>query len=81
MWIGHYFKGISYVPLRLCNFEVSQSMRTDFNLQGNVFREFCSDNSGNIWIGTEDSGLNCFSPSTNTYINYSPMQPDGEYLL
>ncbi len=76
MWIGHYFKGISYVPLRLCNFEVSQSMRTDFNLQGNVFREFCSDNSGNIWIGTEDSGLNCFSPSTNTYINYSPMQPD-----
>lgn len=74
IWVGHYFKGLSYSPTRVCNFEVTQSQRTDANMKGNVVREFCKDSNGNIWIGTEDSGLNCFNTKTRHFTNFSPSQ-------
>ena len=39
-----------------------------FSLKGKAVREICQDTIGNIWIGTEDAGLNCFNPETKTMI-------------
>src|SRR5690606_32885531 len=34
--------------------------------------ENCADSSGNLWIGTEDAGLNKMDPSTGQITNYQP---------
>ena len=35
-------------------------------------REFCQDNQGILWIGTEDGGLNRFNPKTKTFSFFMP---------
>ena len=71
MWIGHYFKGLSYQPKRLCEFNAFKSIKTDLNFKGDVVREFCRDNNNHLWIGTEDGGVNRYDLTTGTFLNFS----------
>lgn len=41
-------------------------------MQGKRVREFCQDNQGILWIGTEDGGLNRFNPKTKTFSFFTP---------
>ena len=41
-------------------------------MQGKRVREFCQDNKGILWIGTEDGGLNRFDPKTKTFSFFAP---------
>lgn len=75
MWIGHYSKGLSYAPVRICDFNLCVPLQTEHDMRGYIVREFCADPLGNVWIGTEDNGLNCYNPSHHTFINFSPTQP------
>lgn len=60
VWCGSYFRGLSYVPNALCNFKNYRPSKRYSGLEGTVVRELCKDNDGNLWIGTEDHGVNCF---------------------
>ena len=41
-------------------------------MRGKRVREFCQDNQGILWIGTEDGGLNRFNPKTKTFSFFTP---------
>ncbi|MGI6515850.1 MAG: ligand-binding sensor domain-containing protein [Fermentimonas caenicola] len=60
-------------------------------LKGKRVREFCNAPDGNIWIGTEDGGLNLFNPRNNSFLplpqplrtlynNIHTLFQDGNYL-
>jgi len=42
---------------------------------GNAVREICPDEYGNLWIGTEDNGINQYHLATGEIINYSYRNP------
>ena len=45
-------------------------------MKGEVIRDICTDMYGNIWVGTEDAGINCLEKKTGTFTNYQPV-PGG----
>ena len=63
MWIGSYFGGINYLPFPYTLFE-KYYPHGEFSFLGRRVREFCQDESGTIWIGTEDKGLFRMDPVT-----------------
>ncbi len=71
VWCGSYFRGLSYVPNSQCKFKNFKPGKKYSGLEGTVIREFCKDDDGNIWIATEDSGINCYNLTNNTFVNYS----------
>ena len=42
------------------------------SLSGNVVREIHEDRDGNLWIGTEDAGLNKFDTATRLFTHFQP---------
>jgi ligand-binding sensor domain-containing protein len=41
-------------------------------VSGSAVREICEDNDGNLWIGTEDAGLNKLNPTTGAFTQFKP---------
>ena len=41
-----------------------------FSLSSNRIKSFCADNSGNLWIGTENKGINFFEKETQRFWSY-----------
>ena len=41
-------------------------------LSGNVVREIHQDDNGNLWIGTEDAGLNKYDTATKIFTHFQP---------
>lgn len=64
VWIGSYFGGVDYYPRPYTYFEKYYPKDGPNSLHGKRVREFCRDNAGMLWIGTEDGGLNRFDPRT-----------------
>ncbi len=64
--------GVDYYPRSYTYFEKYYPKEGDNNLQGKRVREFCQDNKGILWIGTEDGGLNRFDPKTKTFSFFAP---------
>lgn len=71
VWCGSYFRGLSYVPNSQCKFNSFKPSKRYPGLKGTIVREFCKDDDGHLWIGTEDGGLNCFNIYDGTFTNYS----------
>lgn len=71
VWCGSYFRGLSYVPNSQCKFNSFKPSKKYPGLEGTVVREFCKDSGENLWIGTEDNGLNCYNISDGSFANYS----------
>lgn len=65
MWIGTYFGGINYLPPRK-NFFENYYPHSEMAQMGQRVREMCIDWQNNVWIGTEDKGLQLFDPSTKS---------------
>jgi len=73
IWVGSYFGGVDYYP-------ISTTVSILFYpFAGNnwVKRKTGSENfvpvqDGNLWIGTEDGGLNLFDPKTGSFLPLPP---------
>ena len=63
MWIGSYFGGVNYLPFPYTLFE-KYYPHGEVSFLGRRVREFCQDENGTIWIGTEDKGLFRMDPVT-----------------
>ena len=61
------FRSIDYYPTQYATFEKYYPIIGQNSLSGKVVREFCEDEDGNLWIGTEDGGLNKFNPKTKEF--------------
>lgn len=72
IWIGSYFGGVDYYPRPYTYFEKYYPKDLTGGLYGKRVREFCRDNSGTLWIGTEDGGLNQFNPRTKEFRFFAP---------
>ena len=68
IWTGSYFGGVDYYSRQYNNFELFYPVPTDNSISGSRVREFCTAPDGNIWIGTEDNGLNLFDPVTGQFL-------------
>ena len=75
MWIGTYAGGANYADLNQKNF-VHYSFKKDnpYYLNNNIVFCFCEDNNENLWIGTENGGLNHLNRKTGRF-NYYTHQP------
>ena len=63
MWIGSYFGGLNYLPYPYTLFE-KYYPHGGMSFLGRRVREFCQDDNGTIWIGTEDKGLFRMDPES-----------------
>ena len=68
LWAGTYFGGVNYAPRQAFSFE-KFIPRVDIanSLHGRRVRGFKEDGKGNIWIATEDGGLNRYDPQTKRF--------------
>lgn len=71
MWVGSFFGGVNYLPKEYVQFNVFIGGKTHPELLGNAIREIVPDNFGNLWLGTEDNGINKYNLSTKNITNYS----------
>lgn len=75
MWASSFFGGISYLPKEYTRFNHFIGGKTHPQLLGNAIREIVPDQYGNLWLGTEDNGINCYNPTTGQITNYSYSNP------
>lgn len=71
IWIGSYFGGVDYVPKPYSFFESFYPIAYKNSISGYRIREFVSDIQGNLWIATEDNGLNYYNIKTGTFTHIS----------
>ncbi|HZJ19045.1 MAG TPA: two-component regulator propeller domain-containing protein, partial [Pricia sp.] len=81
VWAGTYFGGINYHPKQYSPFKKFFPMSSQNSINGNAVREIRPDAFGNIWIGTEDGGLNKYNPKTGLFTNYTSKDKDKEGIL
>ena len=67
MWIGSYFGGVDYLPkqntaLLSCSPEQNRN-----SVGGSRIRAFAYDSDNNLWIGTEDNGLDMRSAANGEF--------------
>lgn len=64
--------GVNYFPKHLKPFQHFLTSNKPYAISGNAISEFCEDEKGNIWIGTEDGGLNYYNIETEKFTNFVP---------
>jgi ligand-binding sensor domain-containing protein/signal transduction histidine kinase/CheY-like chemotaxis protein/AraC-like DNA-binding protein len=76
IWIGTYAGGINYYsPFQ--PFEKYYAYPGKFVMQGNLVHDICTDRYGDLWIATEDAGVNKLNVKTGQYTNYQ-LQAEGK---
>ncbi len=70
MWIGSYFGGVNFCPVQQIQFS-KYYPRNGLEFMGRRVREMCQDESGIIWIGTEDRGLLRYQPDKDILSPYT----------
>lgn len=69
IWIGAYAGGINYYsPFQ--PFEKYYAYPGKFVMQGALVHDICTDRYDNLWIATEDAGVNKLDVKTGRYTNY-----------
>jgi len=76
MWVCSYFGGINYYPKQYTHFNKYFPKPGENSISGNAVREIQKDTYGNLWIGTEDAGLNKLNPKTGIFTNFGPSESD-----
>jgi signal transduction histidine kinase/ligand-binding sensor domain-containing protein/CheY-like chemotaxis protein/AraC-like DNA-binding protein len=67
IWIGTRSGGLSYLPKKSINFECYVPMSSEGSISARHLREMQEDSNANIWIASEDAGLNIFDPGKKTF--------------
>lgn len=77
IWAGTYFGGVNYYPTQYTPFRKYFPKTGENSLSGNVVREIHADRYNNLWIGTEDAGLNRLDPTTQRFTHFQPGNTAG----
>jgi signal transduction histidine kinase/ligand-binding sensor domain-containing protein/DNA-binding response OmpR family regulator len=67
IWIGTYLGGVNYLSKKGIDFEWYIPMSSSRSIGSRRIRELQEDAGGNIWIASEDAGLNIFNPQTKEF--------------
>lgn len=71
IWAGTYFGGVNYYPGQYNPFKKYFPKTGENSLGGYVVREIHQDDMGNLWIGTEDAGLDKLEPG-GRFVHFRP---------
>lgn len=71
----HLFRWNQLSAQRIYPFKYFIGGKTHPGMPGNAVREICPDQYGNLWLGTEDNGINRYSPATGEITNFSRTNP------
>lgn len=72
VWIGTYFGGVNYSPASSKNFKHYSPCTENAYFPGKVVGTMRQDNSGKLWVATDDAGVICFDIMTGEYRQYLP---------
>ncbi|MCD8291144.1 MAG: hybrid sensor histidine kinase/response regulator, partial [Prevotella sp.] len=72
VWLGTMFGGVNYLPHRNLSFENYVPNSSMNSLSTKRIREIVGDNRGNVYIGTEDNGVEILNLSTGKFSRLSP---------
>ena len=71
IWLGSYSGGINYyTPFQ--PFQKFYAYPNDNALEGDIVHDITTDQYDNLWIATEDAGLNKFDVHTGRYSHFKP---------
>lgn len=74
----NFFGGLNHYSKENARFEKYYPLLGTNSISGSAVREICSDNKGNLWIGTEDAGFNKFNLKTKKFTNYTSTGKKGD---
>lgn len=80
-WISSYFCGVHYVSPHQNDFSVYREDASPGTLRGNAVEEICEDSRGNLWIATENGGLNYLDRKTGRFIDYTAKSHSNLHAL
>lgn len=78
-WVTTYYGGVNYLPSTSFEDRFRAYSARLGGLRGNVVGRFFEDRQHRIWIATDDAGLDCFNPQTNSFISYPGKAAMGKY--
>ena len=78
-WIGTYFGGVNYLHKNNQIFKHWSHVPCLNSIHGKAISQMCEDDTGSLWIATEDMGLNRYDKATGQFIHYSPS--GGDYPI
>lgn len=70
LWTGTFYGGVTYVSTGAKEFAAYQTDERGNSVSGNIINRFCEDERGCIWIASDDGGLSCLNPQTDTFSHY-----------
>jgi ligand-binding sensor domain-containing protein len=71
IWVGTYSGGINYFSPSQ-PFQKYYAYPSENDLEGDIVHDITTDQYDNLWIATEDAGLNMLSAKTGKYTHYKP---------
>jgi ligand-binding sensor domain-containing protein len=70
-WIGTFYGGVNYYTAKYNKFhKYFHQSGPGGGFKGSVVHEITADDRGNLWVGTEDAGLNCMDTLTGKVIHF-----------
>ena len=78
-WVSTYYGGVNYLPSTSIEDRFRAYSARLGGLRGNVVGRFFEDRQHRIWIATDDAGLDCFNPQTNSFVSYPGKAAMGKY--
>lgn len=79
IWVTTFYGGVSYLPSTSIEQRFRAYSARQGGLRGNVVGRFFEDQQHRIWIATDDAGLDCFNPQTNSFVSYPGKAAMGKY--
>lgn len=67
LWVGTYYGGVNYASPYSSRFE---GYSRGGLLQGKIISCFCEDSKGNVYIGSDDGGVACFSTAERQFRDF-----------
>lgn len=79
LWIGTYYGGVGYIPSSAMRNRFDMYFPTRDGLQGSVVSRFAEDSRHRIWIASDDAGIDCYDPLTDSFLDFPGKQAMAKY--
>lgn len=79
LWIGTYYGGVGYIPSSAMRNRFDMYFPTQDGLQGSVVSRFAEDARHRVWIASDDAGIDCYDPLTDSFLDFPGKQAMAKY--